>query len=62
MSGFDIFRKINAKLDEGWKLTNANCPICNVKSSLQLFIDSNRLPFLANPTQKIFIVLNVTCL
>jgi uncharacterized Zn finger protein (UPF0148 family) len=29
MSGFGIFQKINAKLDEGWKLTNASCPICN---------------------------------
>lgn len=28
MSGITIFQKINKKLDEGWKLTNVNCPIC----------------------------------
>ena len=25
----DFFEKMNKKLDEGFKLTNSNCPICN---------------------------------
>ena len=30
----NYFEKLNKKLDEGWKLTNTNCPICKVKSTL----------------------------
>jgi hypothetical protein len=25
----EFFSKLNKKLDEGYKLTNTNCPICN---------------------------------
>lgn len=28
MSGFGVFAKMNKKLEEGWKLTDADCPIC----------------------------------
>ena len=24
-----VLTKINAKLDIGWKMTNASCPVCN---------------------------------
>jgi len=41
MSGFAIFQKINAKLDEGWKLSNISCPVCNTI-------------ILGNPTSKQF--------
>ena len=50
-----IFKKINEKLDEGWKLTNVNCPICNVKffQNHDSFI---RQVSLAKPTQNNFTV------
>lgn len=35
-SGLSIFKKISQKLDEGWKLTNVNCPICNTSIIGQL--------------------------
>jgi len=41
MSGFAIFQKINAKLDEGWKLSNISCPVCSTV-------------ILGNPTSKQF--------